>query len=152
MICPEHRWIFVHIQKTGGDSYRTALGVETNDLHKHRTAVELRAVYGGDAWEDYYSCIRAESLGPAGVMVDHDRCASSAISRRAKPSIPFKATSSIAPRRSSSSSSIAATRLPTRMAASTSFAIRSIISAKRVVTSSSILLGASNVCRKIWIK
>lgn len=54
MIYPEHGWIFVHIQKTGGDSIRTALGVELNDYHKHRTAVELRAVYGGAAWEDYY--------------------------------------------------------------------------------------------------
>lgn len=54
MICPEHRWIFVHIQKTGGDSIRTALGVELNDLHKHRTAAELRAVYGSAAWRDCY--------------------------------------------------------------------------------------------------
>jgi chondroitin 4-sulfotransferase 11 len=54
MICPARRWIFVHIQKTGGESVRTALGVELNDPYKHRTAVELRAIYGDAAWRDYY--------------------------------------------------------------------------------------------------
>jgi hypothetical protein len=54
MIYPDHHWIFVHIQKTGGDSIRTALGVELNDAHKHRTAVELRAIYGDVAWRDFY--------------------------------------------------------------------------------------------------
>ena len=54
MFSPDHRWIFVHIQKTGGDSVRTALGVELNDAHKHRTPLELRAIYGDAAWADAY--------------------------------------------------------------------------------------------------
>jgi hypothetical protein len=54
MICADRRWIFVHVQKTGGESIRTALGVELNDPHKHRTAAELRANYGEAAWGDCY--------------------------------------------------------------------------------------------------
>jgi hypothetical protein len=55
MICPEKRCIFVHIQKTGGDSVRSILGGDRKDKHKHRTAVELRAVYGHSAWRDCYT-------------------------------------------------------------------------------------------------
>lgn len=54
MISHEHRWIFVHIQKTGGNSIRRALGVEQNDPHKHRFASELRAIYGKDVWDSYF--------------------------------------------------------------------------------------------------
>jgi chondroitin 4-sulfotransferase 11 len=54
MICHKHRWIFVHIQKTGGDSIRAALGVELNDPHKRRTAPELRAIYGDAIWQSSY--------------------------------------------------------------------------------------------------
>lgn len=54
MICADRRWIFVHVQKTGGESIRTALGVELNDPYKHRTAAELRANYGEAAWREYY--------------------------------------------------------------------------------------------------
>ncbi|HXW23546.1 MAG TPA: sulfotransferase family 2 domain-containing protein [Xanthobacteraceae bacterium] len=54
MISPDRRWIFVHIQKTGGNSVRSALGVESNDLHKHFLARELRAVYGEAVWVDAF--------------------------------------------------------------------------------------------------
>jgi Sulfotransferase family len=50
MISADHRWIFVHIQKTGGTPVRAALGVENNDAHKHFFARELRQVYGEAAW------------------------------------------------------------------------------------------------------
>jgi len=51
MISTDERWIFVHIQKTGGNSIRSALGVERNDPHKHFSARELRQLYGDDAWQ-----------------------------------------------------------------------------------------------------
>ena len=51
MISADRRWIFVHIQKTGGNAVRAALGVEVNDAHKHFLARELRAVYGQAAWD-----------------------------------------------------------------------------------------------------
>jgi hypothetical protein len=54
MISHQNRWIFVHIQKTGGNSIRQALGVELNDPHKHRFASELREIYGMDAWDSYF--------------------------------------------------------------------------------------------------
>jgi hypothetical protein len=43
-------WIFVHVQKTGGNSVRTALGGDIFDPRKHWTARELREVYGDAAW------------------------------------------------------------------------------------------------------
>jgi hypothetical protein len=54
MISPDRRWIFVHIQKTGGNAVRSALGVEQNDAHKHFLARELRQVYGEAAWADCF--------------------------------------------------------------------------------------------------
>ncbi len=50
MICADRRLIFVHIQKTGGNAVRVALGVELNDPHKHFFARELRQDYGEAAW------------------------------------------------------------------------------------------------------
>jgi hypothetical protein len=50
MISADQRWIFVHIQKTGGNAVRSALGVTLNDAHKHFFARELRQVYGEAAW------------------------------------------------------------------------------------------------------
>ena len=43
-------WIFVHIQKTGGNSVRTALGGDIFDARKHFTARELRKIHGESAW------------------------------------------------------------------------------------------------------
>lgn len=54
MISADRRWIFVHIQKTGGDAVRTALGAELNDPHKHFLASELREVYGRLAWQQCF--------------------------------------------------------------------------------------------------
>jgi hypothetical protein len=50
MISADRRWIFVHIQRTGGNTVRSALGVEPNDAHKHFLARELKPVYGEAAW------------------------------------------------------------------------------------------------------
>jgi len=51
MISADRRWIFVHIQKTGGSAVRAALGVEIDDPHKHFLARELRVLYGDAAWQ-----------------------------------------------------------------------------------------------------
>jgi hypothetical protein len=50
MISPDGRWIFVHIQKTGGNSIRSALESELNDPHKHFLAQELKPLYGEPVW------------------------------------------------------------------------------------------------------
>jgi hypothetical protein len=42
--------IFVHIQKTGGESIRAMLGLQLADPHKHRTAAELRALRGEESF------------------------------------------------------------------------------------------------------
>lgn len=54
MIDHERRLIFVHIQKTGGDSVCTALGKEPNCPEKHMRAAELRNLYGAAAWDGYF--------------------------------------------------------------------------------------------------
>lgn len=54
MISADCSWIFVHIQKTGGNAIRTALGVELNDSHKHFLACELKELYGEQAWTDCF--------------------------------------------------------------------------------------------------
>ncbi len=51
MIDPEGRWIFIHIQKTGGSSIRRALGGPQVDPHKHRPAVAIRAACSSEVWE-----------------------------------------------------------------------------------------------------
>lgn len=40
--------LFVHIQRTGGNAIRRALGMPQDPPDKHRTAVELRALYGSE--------------------------------------------------------------------------------------------------------
>jgi hypothetical protein len=54
MISHKHRAIFVHIQKTGGNSVSAALGEHDSPPEKHRTALELQAFYGENTWRDYY--------------------------------------------------------------------------------------------------
>jgi Sulfotransferase family len=44
-------WIFVHIQKTGGNSVREVLGADIFDARKHFTASELREVHGQAIWD-----------------------------------------------------------------------------------------------------
>lgn len=44
-------WIFVHVQKTGGNAVRMALGADIFDPRKHFVARELRAVYGQATWD-----------------------------------------------------------------------------------------------------
>ena len=54
MINHEHRAIFVHIQKTGGSSITKAFGWKTNPSEKHFRADQLKALYGEEAWENYF--------------------------------------------------------------------------------------------------
>jgi hypothetical protein len=44
-------WIFVHVQKTGGNSVRTALGGDIFDARKHFMARDLREIYGEAVWD-----------------------------------------------------------------------------------------------------
>jgi hypothetical protein len=50
----EHQTIFVHIQKTAGNSIATALGGTVNIPEKHFRADQLKALYGGDVWNRYF--------------------------------------------------------------------------------------------------
>ncbi len=54
MIAGDARWIFIHIQKCGGNSVRRALGTKVNDPHKHFFASELRDLYDEDVWRNAY--------------------------------------------------------------------------------------------------
>jgi hypothetical protein len=54
MILHEKRLIFVHIQKTGGDSVSIALGQHPNCPGKHFSATELRDLYGAATWDSYF--------------------------------------------------------------------------------------------------
>jgi hypothetical protein len=54
MISHEQRWIFVHVQKTGGNSIRTALGVELNDQHKQVALPHANSSEHG-SYRDYYT-------------------------------------------------------------------------------------------------
>jgi hypothetical protein len=54
MIGGNPAWIFVHIQKTGGNAVRSALGVELDDAYKHYLAHELRHVYGEAVWNECF--------------------------------------------------------------------------------------------------
>jgi len=47
-------WIFVHVQKTGGNSVRTALGADIFDPYKHFFARELRDIHGEAIWESCF--------------------------------------------------------------------------------------------------
>jgi hypothetical protein len=54
MILSEHRLIFVHIQKTGGNAITMGLGQWPGDPMKHFTALELRRVTGETVWEESF--------------------------------------------------------------------------------------------------
>jgi hypothetical protein len=47
-------WIFVHVQKTGGNSVRAALGGDIFDARKHFLARELREIYGRAVWDSCF--------------------------------------------------------------------------------------------------
>ena len=67
-------WIFVHVQKTGGNAVRSALGMAVNDVHKHFFARELRDIHGRAAWESPLQIqLRPQSMGSPGVVVVDDR-------------------------------------------------------------------------------
>ena len=55
MMFQEKGLIFVHIQKTGGDAVRAALSGQLNPPEKHFFAIELRDLYGADAWRSHYT-------------------------------------------------------------------------------------------------
>jgi hypothetical protein len=54
MIIHAKSLIFVHIQKTAGDSICTALGAPTVHSEKHFSARELRESCGADVWQAYF--------------------------------------------------------------------------------------------------
>jgi hypothetical protein len=54
MISDNPDWIFVHVQKTGGDAVRTALGLDRADARKHFLARELRDLYGQAVWDSCF--------------------------------------------------------------------------------------------------
>ena len=54
MISHEHRAIFVHIQKTGGESVTSAFGQSNRLAEKHVSAQELRTLYGQAVWNSYF--------------------------------------------------------------------------------------------------
>lgn len=54
MIIDEMKLIFVHIQKTGGNSVSDALAQSVVHPTKHFTAAELRSVAGEDVWKSYF--------------------------------------------------------------------------------------------------
>ncbi len=54
MIIDELKLVFVHIQKTGGNSISKALGQSTGHSTKHFTAAQLRSLAGEDAWNAYF--------------------------------------------------------------------------------------------------
>ena len=54
MISLKHRAIFIHIQKTGGESVTAALGGPKNSPDKHWLANELKAVTELDIWDNYF--------------------------------------------------------------------------------------------------
>lgn len=47
-------WIFIHIQRTGGNAVRAALGLEDNPPDKHFLARELRAACGEARWNSCF--------------------------------------------------------------------------------------------------
>jgi chondroitin 4-sulfotransferase 11 len=79
MISADRRWIFVHIQKTGGNAVRMALGVEIDDAYKHFFARELRDLYGDTDWRQSFkfSFVRNpwERLVSWWAMIDANRSA-----------------------------------------------------------------------------
>ncbi|HVV78385.1 MAG TPA: sulfotransferase family 2 domain-containing protein [Pseudolabrys sp.] len=54
MIVHGAKAIFVHIQKSGGDSISAALGQPSNCPEKHFLARELKERYGDSAWDSYF--------------------------------------------------------------------------------------------------
>ncbi|HEY1709601.1 MAG TPA: sulfotransferase family 2 domain-containing protein [Rhizomicrobium sp.] len=54
MISREHQAIFVHIQKTAGNSITAALGGTANVPEKHFRADQLKPLYGEDVWNRYF--------------------------------------------------------------------------------------------------
>lgn len=54
MISHDHRIIFVHIQKTGGNSVTTLFNMPISEPGKHWRAVNLRGRYGPLVWDQYW--------------------------------------------------------------------------------------------------
>lgn len=54
MILHSKRMVFVHIQRTGGNSISAALGEANNSPDKHFSASELRDKCGKEAWNSYF--------------------------------------------------------------------------------------------------
>jgi hypothetical protein len=54
VICHKHRAIFIHIQKTGGNSVSAALGMSGVEPDKHWRASELKAACDPAIWDGYF--------------------------------------------------------------------------------------------------
>jgi hypothetical protein len=54
VICHKHRAIFIHIQKTGGNSVSAALGMSVVEANKHWRADELKAACDPAIWRSYF--------------------------------------------------------------------------------------------------
>jgi Sulfotransferase family len=54
MIIHSKRLIFVHVQKTGGNSIASALGEHPDCPEKHFLARDLRECYGINVWKDHF--------------------------------------------------------------------------------------------------
>jgi hypothetical protein len=54
MIIHSKKLIFVHIQRTGGNSVSSAFGENPNTAEKHFLARDLRERYGADVWDSYF--------------------------------------------------------------------------------------------------
>jgi len=54
VIIHSKRLIFVHIQRTGGNSIASALGEYPNCPEKHFVARDLRERYGANVWDSYF--------------------------------------------------------------------------------------------------
>ncbi|HML10863.1 MAG TPA: sulfotransferase family 2 domain-containing protein, partial [Stellaceae bacterium] len=47
-------YVFIHIQRTGGNAIRSALALAEKDPHKHFSARELRCIHGEAKWSDCF--------------------------------------------------------------------------------------------------
>jgi hypothetical protein len=54
VIVPEQKLIFVHIQKTGGTWVTRSFGRPPSLAEKHFLAIDLRRLYGEDAWRSHF--------------------------------------------------------------------------------------------------
>lgn len=79
-------FIFIHINKTGGTSIRNAFGI---DGYQHRTASQIRALIGVDAWQSLFSFSVIRNPWDRLVSIYHWRVRTNQTFLAEKP-VPFK--------------------------------------------------------------